>query len=180
MLSFNDQCSAVRQLAFVYMYCCTGYVIFCILHTLWLLFKTILLSGDIETNPCPDALDFCTWYLNSITAYDILHLAFVEAYTSVYKYGLIGILETHLDSTINKARLAIDCYAFYKSNHPQNVKRGGVGLYVKNSLPSKFRPDMAVLPECISLEVQIHRKSISLLYFIIVQAKLRARLIHLY
>ena len=142
-----------------------GLLIRALLHWICnLLFKTILLSGDIETNPGPDTLDFCTWNLNSITAYDFLRVALVEAYNSVYKYDLIGIVETHLDTTINEARLAIDGYALYKSNHPQNVKRGGVGLYVRDSLPSKLRPDLAVLPECISLEVQIHRKK----YFFVV------------
>ena len=40
------------------------------------------------------------------------------------------------------------------------MKRGGVELYVKNSLPSKCHPDLAVLPQCIILEVQIQRKQI--------------------
>ena len=81
----------------------------------------MLLNGDIETNPGPDTLDFCTWNLNSITAYDFLCVALVEAYNSVYKYDLIGLVETHLETTINEARLAIDGYAFYKSNDPQKT-----------------------------------------------------------
>ena len=83
----------------------------------------------------------------------------------------------HLDSTIKDARLALDGYTFYKSSHPQNVKRGGVGLYVKDSLHSKLRPNLAVLPECLISEIQIHRKRYFLLYFIVAQAKTRASLI---
>ena len=153
-----NQNSAVRQSVFLYRYCCTRYIICYILCTLWLFSRAILLSGDIETNPGPGTLDFCTWNLNSIAAYDFLRVVLLEAYNSVHKYDLIGIVETHLDTTINEARLALDGYTFYKSSHPQNMKRGGVGLYVKDTLPSNFHSDLAVLPECIILEVHIHRK----------------------
>ena len=63
----------------------------------------------------------------------------IEAYNSVYNYDLIGIVETHLDNTVNKDRLALDGYTFIQDNHPRNVKRGGIGLYIKDSLPSKNR-----------------------------------------
>ena len=85
-----------------------------------------MLSGDIETNPVPDTLNFCTWNLNSITAHDFLRVSLMEAYNSGYNYDLIGIVETHLDSTIDEERLALDDYSFHKENHLQNVKRGGV------------------------------------------------------
>ena len=51
-------------------------------------------------------------------------------------YDLIGIVEKHLDNTVDESRLSLDGYSLHKSNHPQNVKRGRVGLYVKDSLPS--------------------------------------------
>ena len=96
------------------------------------------MSGDVETNPGPESLDFCCWNLNSITTYDFLRVYLIEAYNSVYDYDLIGIFETHIDSTIDEDRLSLDGYTFIKENHPQNVKRGGVGLYVRDSLPSKI------------------------------------------
>ena len=129
-----------------------------ILHTQWLVFKTLLLSGDIEINPGPETLDFCTWNLNSITAYDFLRVSLMEAYNSVYNYDLIGIVETHLDSTVDEEKLALNGYTFTKNNHPQNVKRGGVGLYIKDTLPSKNRSDLVTLPECIVYEIQLNRK----------------------
>ena len=58
----------------------------------------------------------------------------------------------------NEDRLPLDGYTFHKANHPQNVKRGGVGLHVKDSLPSKNRPDLATLPECVVCEIQLNRK----------------------
>ena len=63
-------------------------------------------------------------------------------------------METHLDSTVDERKLALNGYSFMKSNHPQNVKRGGVGLYVKESFPAKNRSDLETLPECIVCEIQ--------------------------
>ncbi len=44
------------------------------------------------------------------------------------------------------------------------MKRGGVGLYIKDSLPSKNRPDLVTLPECIVCEIQLNKKK----YFFVV------------
>ena len=127
-------------------------------------FRSIQLSGDIETNPGQGTLDFCCWNLNSIAANDYLRVSPIEAYNSVYNYDLIGIAETHLDSTVDKDRLALDCYTFIQNNHPQNVERGGVGLYVKDTLPSNERFDLLTLPECSVCEIQLNRKK----YFFVV------------
>ena len=147
-----------------YAYFNTACVACFILHLQWFVFRTILLSDDVETNPGPDTLDFCCWNLNSITAHDFLRVSLIEAYNSVYNYDLIGIVETHLDGTVDEERLSLDGYSLHKNNHPQNVKRGGVGLYVKDSLPSKHRPDLVTLPECVVCELQINRKK----YFFVV------------
>ena len=120
--------------------------------------KRILLSGDVETNPGPDTLNFCCWNLNSIATHNFQRVSLMEAYNSVYNYDLIGIVETHLDSTIDEDRLALGGYTFFKSNHPHNVKRGGVGLYVKDTLPSRERSDLVTLSECIVFEIQANRK----------------------
>ncbi len=130
------------------------------LHAQWTVYRTILLSGDIETNPGPPfgSFNFCSWNLNSICAHDFLRVSLIEAYNSVYNYDLIGIVETHLDNTVDETKLALDGYSFHTSNHPQNVKRGGVGLYVKESFPARERNDLNTLSECIVCEIQIKRK----------------------
>ena len=53
------------------------------LHAQWLVLRTILHSGDVETNPGPETLNFCTWNLNSITVYDFLMVSLIEAYNAV-------------------------------------------------------------------------------------------------
>ena len=155
---FRYKYRSVKQFLFLYTYIYTGCITCNILHTQWLVFRTILLSGDVETNPGLETLDFCCWNLNSITAHDFLRVSLIEAYNSVYKNDLIGIVETHLDNTVNDGRLTLDGYTFSKSNHPQNIERGGVGLYVKDSLPSQNRSDLATLPECVVCEIQLNRK----------------------
>ena len=76
----------------------------------------------------------------------------------MYNNDLIGIVETHLDSTVDDGRLKLDGYTFFKSNHRQNIKRGGVGLYVKDALPSQNCSDLANLPESIMCKIQLNRK----------------------
>ena len=58
---------------------------------------------------------------------------------------------------MEEERLALDGYMFIKNNHPQNVKRGGVGLYIKDSFPSANRPYLVTLPECIVYEIQLNK-----------------------
>ena len=106
-----------------------------------------------------------------VVSYDFLRVSLIEAYNSVFSYDLIAIAETHIDSTIDEGRLALDGYSFIKGNHPRNVKKGGVGLYVKDSLPSKPRSDLVILPECIVHEIQLSKKSTFSLLFIEVPAK---------
>ena len=60
-----------------------------------------------------------------------------EAYSSVYNYNLLAIVETHLDNNVDEAKIALPGYIFVKSNHPSNTKRGGVGLYIKETFPVK-------------------------------------------
>ena len=139
---------------YFYSICIASYT----LHSQWSSYRTLLLSGDIETNPGPGTLSFCSWNLNSICAHEFVRVSLMEAYNSVYNYDLIGIVETHLDTTVDESKLAIDGYTFIKSNHPQNVKRGGVGLYIKETFPAKERSDLETLPECIVCEIQIKRK----------------------
>ena len=108
-----------------------------ILHIQWLVFRIILLSGDVETNPGPETLDFCCWNLNSIAGHDFLRLSLIEAYNSVFNYDLIGIVETHLENTVDKDRLKFDGYSFITANHPQNGKERVLGFSSKTNFRRK-------------------------------------------
>ena len=85
-------------------------------------------------------------------------MSLLEAYNTVYSYDLIGIVETHLDGNIDIEKLNLNGYYFINSNHPQNRKRGGVGLYIKESFPCRRGSDLEILPECIVSEFHINRR----------------------
>ena len=69
-------------------------------------FQNSILSREIETNPGPETLNFCTWNLNSISAHEFIRVSLLDAYNLVYNYHLIGIVEKYFDSTIDDDRLA--------------------------------------------------------------------------
>ena len=53
----------------------------------------------------------------------------------------------------------LDGYYFVFQNNPLNTRRGGVGLFYKNSLPLKIRDDLA-FDESIVAEINFGRKKI--------------------
>ena len=100
-----------------------------VLYFQWAVPRLTLLSCDVEPNPGPETSKFCCWNLNSIIAHDFLRVALIEAYNSIFTYDLLGIVETHLDNSIDKERFALKGYDLTACNHPSNIKRGRVGLY---------------------------------------------------
>ena len=127
------------------------------LRVQWTIYKHILLSVDIEENPGPnrETLKFCSWNLNNICAHEYIRVSLLEAYNSLYNYDLISIAKIHLDNTIEEGNLSFRGYYLMASNHPETQKKGGVGLYVKESFPPKNQPDLVTHPECIVCEDEI-------------------------
>ena len=150
----------VKRLPHAYRYLYASLTLYYELHLQWLTYKTILLSGYIESNPGPNlnTFKFYTWNLNIITAHEFIRISQIEAYNSIYNYDLIGVMETHLDSTFEDSKLMLNGYTFIKDNNSLDVKRGGVGLFKKDSFPATNRPDIAIIPECIVCEIQVNQK----------------------
>ena len=67
--------------------------------------------------------------------------------------------ETYLHSSIlhDDNNLPIPGYNLYREDHPLNVKRGGVCIYYKISLPLKIK-NIHYLQECINFEIKIKDK----------------------
>ena len=101
---------------------------------------------------------FCTSNLNSSSAHDFIGVSLLEAYNTVYSYDLIGIVETHLDWDADIDKLNLNGYYFFNSNNPQNRKRGGIRLYIKQSFLCRSRSDLEILLECIVSEFHINRR----------------------
>ena len=53
----------------------------------------------------------------------------------MYKYDFICLSETFLDSETSDEVLEIEGYTLKRADHPDNIKRGGVYIYYKKSLP---------------------------------------------
>ena len=138
---------------------------FCVLltfvHHIWLYLITSNGSEDIEKNPGPKPnscqnFSICHWNLNSISAQNFLKLSLLRAYIIVYEFDVICLSEIYLDSFIlhDDDNLQISGYNLYREGHPLNVKRGGVCIYCKISLPLKIK-NIHYLQECINFEIKI-------------------------
>ena len=145
----------------------------CIFEDVCLLDYRLLLSGDIELNPGPQAntcLRFFHWNLNSICARGNAKIPLIEAYDSLYKYYIIAISETMLDSSVTNEEICIEGYSkeIYRSDHPSNTKTGRVCLYFREGLPIKQRSDLQLAQDMIVAEITLARKKYFLLLFTIV------------
>ncbi len=54
---------------------------------------------------------------------------------------------------------AIPGYIFHPLNHPSGERRGGVGIFYKESLPLRVRADLS-FDECLVSELRFGRKKI--------------------
>ena len=71
----------------------------------------------------------------------------MKAYISMYKHDFTCLSETYLDSL-----LEIDGYVLVRADHPNNIKRGGVCIYYKESLPVRVI-SLPYLKEALLLEM---------------------------
>ena len=117
----------------------------------------LMICGDIEINPGPrkdQNLSICHWNLNSIAAHNFAKLSSLQAFNSIHKFDLICISETFLDSSfaIDETALDFNGYKLVRSDHPDDVKRGGVCIYYKDTLPIRFL-HITNLSECLICEI---------------------------
>ena len=136
-------------------YNCPSIIVFMIL---------LLLSGDIHPNPGPKRnndyyFSVCSWNIGSISAHNFSKLSLLSSYNSIYKYDFISLSETFFDSSIlhDDPRLCLDGYNLVRADHPNNVKRGGVCVYIKNSLATRIC-NISTLNECIIIELNLKNK----------------------
>ena len=70
-----------------------------------------------------------------LSAHNFLKLTQLKAYISMYKHDFLCFSETYLDSSTPDGLLKIDGHNLFLSDHPNNIKRVGVCIYYKESLP---------------------------------------------
>ena len=125
-----------------------------------------MLCGVVELNPGPTKkrnswfnFSICHWNLNSLTAHNFEKVNLLEAYNTVNKFDIICLSESFLNSSIltENNNPKINGYKMVKADHPNNIKRGGVCAYVRESLPVRNFSN-SYLSECLTLEVTISNK----------------------
>ena len=121
-------------------------------------------SGDIEMNPGPNpnpchSFSICYGNLNSLAAHNYLKVSLLRAYVAIKKFDAVCLSETYLDSSnlSNDDNFNLPGYNVVRADHLSNTKKGGVCIYLKNSLPLKVL-DIQLLQECINFEIKIAGK----------------------
>ena len=129
----------------------------------------ILLCGNLELNPGPcndnsKKLFVCHWTLNGIAAHDFVKVSLLLAYMRTFNVDVFFITETFLDPSFccDDPGLQIEGCKLERSDHPNNVKRGGICVYFKEHLPLRIRDDISILQECLVCEIKANQKTIFL------------------
>ena len=95
-----------------------------------------------------------SWNLNSIVKDNFHRVSLIEAHNSLFNYVLISICDS-----VELPETLLDEYTFVPVNNPANTRRGGVGLFYKNSLPVVIRNDLS-FEESIVAELKFGRNKI--------------------
>ena len=142
---------------------CNFVITICISITSILKTQVLLISGDIETNPGPkksSAIKFCHWNLNGLAAHDFVKVPLIEAFTITHNLDIVCLSGTFLDSTIprNDENININGCSLLRVDHSNNIKRGGVCMYFKESLLLIRRSDLSNMTECLVTEINVNNE----------------------
>ena len=107
----------------------------------------IYLSNDISKIPGPhfqnNFLNFISWNLNSLAKDNFHRVSLIEAHNSFFNYDLISVSETSLNDSVELPEPLLNEYTLLPGNNSTNTRRGGVGLFYRNSLPAVVRNDLS-------------------------------------
>ena len=125
------------------------------------MFIILKLHWNTEPNPRLKTNKFSIFHrnLNSLSAHSFSRLAQWKAYNSIYKYDFICLSETYLDSSIPDNLIDIEGYKLIQADHPDNIKRGGVCIYYKESLPVRVI-SLPYFKEALLLEMSNNNKKV--------------------
>ena len=137
--------------------------------TLWYFQLVISLSNDVSENPGPPFttasdgaspyFSFYNWNLNTLSKDDFSRVSLLDAHNSIHKYDIISLCETSLSEDEYVPENILQGYHYHACNHPSGEKKGGVGIFYKDTLPLKIRSDLS-FAECIVAELRFGRKKI--------------------
>ena len=84
----------------------------------------------------------------------------MEAFITSNNFDLVCLSETFLDSTIpnDDINIQINGYSLLRADHPNDIKRGGVCIYFKESLPLIRRNDLTNIKDCLVTEINVNNE----------------------
>ena len=127
-----------------------------LLQVLLFTFLKMAISRSI-LDPRKKKQDFFLFFhlnVNNILARNKLSL--LEAYNTIYKYDILCISETYLDSSVSvdDTTLSLPGYSLVRSDHLTMLKRGGVCMYFKENL-SLRSINVPFLSQCVLCEMTL-------------------------
>ena len=86
-------------------------------------------------------------------------ISLLKAYLSIHKFDIVSLSEIYLDPSVplHDVNLEAQGYELVRSDHPSQHKRGGVCIYIRNSLPLKIQ-NIHYLQGSIRFELQVGAK----------------------
>ena len=128
----------------------------------------LVLFGDIETNPGPDlgysnSFSFYHWNLNSIAADNFIKMSLLQAYNVIHRFDVICLSVIYLDNSYHTDddQLAFPWYNLIIADNPNNIKRGGVCIYCRETLPVKII-NVNIINECLVCELSFGSRRVCL------------------
>ena len=134
----------------------------------WIFNLLILLSYDVHPNPgqfsnnhvfSSGFFSFCNWNLNTLSKDNFSRISLLEAHNTLFNYDIISLCETSLSDNTPVPENALPGYKYHPLNHPSGNKRGGVGIFYKDTLPLRVRNDLS-FDECLVTELIFGRRKI--------------------
>ena len=94
------------------------------------------------------------WNVDNILAHNKLFL--LEPYNNIHQDDILCIFETYLDSSVSigDTTLSFPVFNLVSSDHPSNVKRGGIRLCYKETLSLRVI-NVSFFSQCVLCEVII-------------------------
>ena len=118
------------------------------------------------------------WNLNGLAAHDSTKKSLLQAYITQHKYDVICLTETYLNSSIpsDDNWITIDGYNLIRSDHPSDLRKGGVCIYYKEHILLILWDDINTLDNCLVTEFRSQNEKCFLTCIYCSRVKIRKNL----
>ena len=95
--------------------------------------------------------------------HNFIKMSLLQAYSAINRFHIICLSETYLDNSYHTDddQLTFPGYNLIRADNPNNIKRGGVCIYHRDSLPVKVI-NLNILNECLVCELSFGSQRVCL------------------